>query len=94
MGLASLVRIIRWERDSRRALRRWGACGTLTVAPRAFVLPVATRRVDVNVSQYQIESSLDVTVVGRSPPPKPPHEAARAEADLSVLSIPPRIGSK
>ncbi len=34
-----------------------------------------------------------MTIVGRSPPPKPPHEAAMAEADLSVLSIPPRIGS-
>ncbi len=30
-----------------------------------------TSRVDVNVSQYQIESPLDVTVVGRSPPPGP-----------------------
>jgi hypothetical protein len=70
-GLSSPGRIVRCERDSRRALHRWGACGTLTVAPRAFVLPVATRRVDVNVSQYQIESLLDVTVVRRSPPPRP-----------------------
>jgi hypothetical protein len=70
-GLSSLGRIVRCERDSRRALRHWGACGTLTIAPRAFVLPAATRRVDVNVSQYQIESSLNLTVVGRSPPPKP-----------------------
>jgi hypothetical protein len=72
VGLFLLVCIIQWERDSRRALHRCGTCGTLTVAPRAFVLPGATRCDDVNVSQYQIESLLNVTVVGRSPPPKPP----------------------
>ncbi len=70
-GLSPPGRIVGCERDSRRALLRWGPCGTLTVAPRAFVLPAVTHRVDFNVSQYQIESLLDETVVGRSPPPRP-----------------------
>jgi hypothetical protein len=70
-GLSPPGRMLRCDRGSRRALLRWGPCGTLTVAPRAFVLPTATRRVDVNIFQYQIESLLDVTVVGRSPPPRP-----------------------
>jgi hypothetical protein len=87
MGLSSLVRIVQWERDSRHALRRWGACGTLTVAPCAFGLPEATCLVDVNVSQYQIESLLDMTVVGRSPPPKPPNiQRPKPRWDLALVS--------
>ena len=39
------------------------------MAPCAFVLPAATRHVDVNVSQYQVKSPLDVAVIGRSPSP-------------------------